>query len=60
MPGLASRLRKAEAVVAVRRSADRPDLSRYRDDSVGYARDVLGVALWERVAEAVSALLQPP
>src|SRR5262245_51063393 len=42
------------------RRADRPDLIRYRDDPVGYARDVLGVHLWDRVADAVRSLLEPP
>lgn len=40
--------------------AARPDLSKYRDDPVGYARDVLGVELWGPVADALRSLLVPP
>jgi hypothetical protein len=40
--------------------AGRPDLSRYRDDPIGYARDVLGITLWDQIAGAVTALLKPP
>jgi hypothetical protein len=35
-------------------------LARYRNDPVGYARDVLGVELTEPIAEALQSLLQPP
>src|SRR4051794_38806020 len=56
---LRARVAALKAAATARR-ADRPDLSRYRDDPVGYARDVLGVALWERVADAVRSLLVPP
>jgi hypothetical protein len=47
-------------VAAKVRRGNRPDLSRYRDDPVGYARDILGVVLWERVADAIRALLESP
>jgi hypothetical protein len=35
-------------------------LARYRNDPVGYARDVLGVELWAPIADALRALLEPP
>ena len=43
-----------------RQRRDRPDLGRYRLDPVGYARDVLGITLWQPIAAALLALLEPP
>lgn len=37
-----------------------PCLSRYRDDPIGYARDVLGVTLWDPIADALKGLIAPP
>lgn len=40
--------------------SDALDLSRYRDDPAGYAKDVLGINLWQPIAEALQSLLSPP
>lgn len=37
-----------------------PTCGQYAHDPVGYAREVLGVTLWERQAEALRLLLVPP
>ena len=40
--------------------AHRPDYSRYRDDPVGFCTDVLGIQLWEHVADCLRGLIEPP
>lgn len=61
MPSRASRLSQLEKILPCLQSQRKgPDLRRYRNDPVGYARDVLGVTLWQPVADALLALLEPP
>ena len=36
------------------------DLAQYRNDPVGYAKDVLGITLWEGQKRAARLLLEPP
>jgi len=54
------RIERAVAVRATTSDATRPDFSRYANDPVGFAQDVLGITLWDQIAEALQALLKPP
>ncbi len=38
----------------------RRKLANYRNDPVGYARDILGISFWDQIGEMLEALLQPP
>jgi hypothetical protein len=37
-----------------------PEVAKYRDDPVGYARDVLGIEPWSRQAEVLQAVAEHP
>lgn len=50
----------ARARIGAAAGSERPDLSRYRMDPRGYAKDVLGITLWEPIAEAIEGLIHPP
>lgn len=56
----AALLEKVGRYLMVRQQRNGPRFPQYATDPVGFCRDILGVTLWDKQAEAILALLKPP